>query len=227
QRGAKSAKGEQWRRLLHDEFRPRLEKMKRAAIETGWLVPRALHGYFPAAADGDDLVLFRPNDPAEELTRFTFPRQPDMPRLCISDYFAPIDAEQRDVVALSAVTVGAEATARYQQLQERDQYAEALYVHGLAVEAAEGLAELAHRRIRRELGIPAGQGKRYSWGYPACPNVEDHAKFFAVMPCAQIGMHLTQAWQLVPEQSTVALVVHHPQATYFSALGAGVLAANA
>jgi len=220
--GAKSAKGDEWRRLLHDEFRPRLERMKADAIATGWLNPRAVYGYFPAAADGVDLVVFRPNDPAEELARFTFPRQPEPPHLCIADYFAPIDADYRDVVAFQAVTIGPRATEAYTHLQELGEYSEALYVHGLAVEAAEGLAEYVHRHIRRELGLPHGSGKRYSWGYPACPNIEDHKIFFGFMPCEKIGLRITEGFALVPEQSTVAIVVHHPEATYFSALGAGV-----
>jgi 5-methyltetrahydrofolate--homocysteine methyltransferase len=216
--GAKSAKGDEWRRLLHDEFRPRLERMKREAIETGWLAPRAVYGYFPAASDGDDMVIFRPNDPAEELARFSFPRQAALPRLCLADYFAPIDADRRDVIAFQAVTVGEEASTRYSHLHERGDFAEALYVHGLAVETAEGLAEVVHRHIRHELGLPAGQGKRYSWGYPACPDIEQHQTLFALLPCERIGLHLTEGFQLVPEQSTVAFVVHHPEATYFSAL---------
>jgi 5-methyltetrahydrofolate--homocysteine methyltransferase len=221
--GAKSAKGEEWRRLLHEEFRPRLERMKREAIDSEWLWPRAVYAYFPAASDGDELVVFHPNDPADELARFPFPRQPALPRLCISDYFAPVDAEKRDVVAFQAVTVGDEATARYARLHERGEFAEALYVHGLAVEAAEGLAELVHRHIRHELGLPPRQGKRYSWGYPACPDIEQHKTFFEIVPCERIGLRLTEGFQLVPEQSTVALVVHHPEATYFSALEAGAL----
>ena len=220
--GAKSAKGEQWRRLLREEFRPRLDRMRAEALETGWLEPRALYGYFPAASDGDELVIFQPNDATVELARFAFPRQPDSPYLCIADYFAPIDGERRDVVGFQAVTVGARASERYAGLHERGEFAEALYVHGLGVEAAEGLAELVHRRIRRELGLVPGQGRRYSWGYPACPNVEDHAIFFGFMPCEKIGLEMTEGFALVPEQSTVALVVHHPEATYFSALGAGV-----
>ena len=220
--GAKSAKGEQWRRLLREEFRPRLDRMRADALETGWIAPRALYGYFPAAADGDELVVFQPNDATVELARFAFPRQPDAPYLCIADYFASVDGERRDVVAFQAVTVGSRASERYAELHERGEYAEALYVHGLGVEAAEGLAELVHRRIRRELGLVPGQGRRYSWGYPACPNVEDHAIFFGFMPCEKIGLELTEGFALVPEQSTVAIVAHHPQATYFSALGAGV-----
>ena len=223
--GAKSAKGDEWRRLLRDEFRPRLDRMRTEAIETGWLAPRALYGYFPAASDGDELVVFQPNDATVELARFAFPRQPDSPYLCIADYFAGVDSERRDVVAFQAVTVGAQASDRYASLQERGEYAEALYVHGLGVEAAEGLAESVHRRIRRELGLVPGQGRRYSWGYPACPNVEDHAIFFNIMPCEKIGLEMTEGFALVPEQSTVALVAHHPEATYFSALGAGVTAA--
>jgi 5-methyltetrahydrofolate--homocysteine methyltransferase len=220
--GAKSTKGDEWRRLLHEEFRPRLDRMKTDAIATGWLNPRVVYGYFPAASDGDDLVVFRPNDPAEELARFSFPRQPDPPHLCIADYFAPIDAENRDVVGFQAVTIGPRASDAYARLQELGEYAEGLYVHGLAVEAAEGLAELVHRRMRHELALRPGSGKRYSWGYPACPNVEDHRIFFGFMPCEKIGLRLTEGFALEPEQSTVALVVHHPEATYFSALGAGV-----
>jgi 5-methyltetrahydrofolate--homocysteine methyltransferase len=144
-----------------------------------------------------------------------------LPRLCISDYFRGVDEERRDVVGFQAVTMGAEASARYTRLQAAAEYSEALYVHGLAVECAEGLAEVVHRHIRRELGLAAGQGKRYSWGYPACPNIEDHRIFFGFMPCEKIGLGLTEACQLVPEQSTVAIVIHHPEATYFSALGAG------
>jgi 5-methyltetrahydrofolate--homocysteine methyltransferase len=219
--GAKSAKGDAWRALLHDEFRPRYERMKNEAIATGWLQPRAIYGYYPAAADGDELVVYQANDPAIELARFPFPRQPMMPRLCISDYFRGVDEERRDVVGFQAVTMGAEASERYARLQAAAEYSEALYVHGLAVECAEGLAELVHRHIRRELGLAAGQGKRYSWGYPACPNIEDHRIFFGFMPCEKIGLAITEASQLVPEQSTVAIVIHHPEATYFSALGAG------
>ncbi len=220
--GAKSAKGDEWRKLLREEFRPRLDRMRAEALETGWLTPRALYGYFPAAADGDELVIFQANDATVELARFGFPRQPDSPYLCIADYFATIDGERRDVVGFQAVTVGSRASERYSGLHERGEYAEALYVHGLGVEAAEGLAELVHRRIRRELGLAPGQGRRYSWGYPACPNVEDHAIFFGFMPCEKIGLEMTEGFALVPEQSTVAVVVHHPEATYFSALGAGV-----
>jgi 5-methyltetrahydrofolate--homocysteine methyltransferase len=223
--GAKSAKGDEWRRLLRDEFRPRLDRMRAEAIETGWLAPRALYGYFPSASDVDELVVFQPNDATVELARFAFPRQPDAPYLCISDYFASVDAERRDVVAFQAVTIGSRASEKYAALQERGEYAEALYVHGLGVEAAEGLAELVHRRIRRELGLVPGRGRRYSWGYPACPDVEDHAIFFNIMPCENIGLEMTEGFALVPEQSTVAIVAHHPEATYFSALGAGVTAA--
>jgi 5-methyltetrahydrofolate--homocysteine methyltransferase len=120
------------------------------------------------------------------------------------------------VVAFQVVTVGQAATERFDALQEAGDYAEAYYVHGLAVQTAEATAEYLHRHIRRELGIPEGQGKRYAWGYPAIPELEAHRKVFDLLPAeAELGMSLTAAYQLVPEQSTAAIIVHHPEARYF------------
>ena len=218
--GAKNAHGEEWERLSA-EFETRLARMQRQALNEGWLAPRAVYGYWPAQAEGDDLLLYHPdtvtNGAKKELARFSFPRQPGGERLCLSDYFAPVESEALDVVALQVVTVGARATQRFDQLQESGDYSEAYYFHGLAVQTAEATAEYLHRHIRRELGIPASQGKRYSWGYPAIPELDDHRLVFDLLPAeVELGMSLTSAYQLVPEQSTAAIIVHHPQAKYFS-----------
>ena len=218
--GAKNAHGEEWARL-EAEFNQRLERMQREAQRTGWLRPQAVYGYWPAQSDGDDLVLYEPASlgsasPAE-LLRFTFPRQPDGDLLCLADYFAGVASGKMDVVAFQVVTVGQEATERFDRLQAAGDYSEAYFSHGLAVQTAEATAEYLHQHIRRELGLPEGQGKRYSWGYPAIPELEDHAKVFSLLPADdELKMSLTAAYQLVPEQSTAAIVVHHPEAKYFT-----------
>jgi 5-methyltetrahydrofolate--homocysteine methyltransferase len=122
-----------------------------------------------------------------------------------------------DVVALQVVTVGEAATRRVDELQSAGEYTEAYYAHGLAVQTAEAAAEYLHRHIRSELGMAPGQGKRYSWGYPAIPDLQDHAKVFELLPAeAALGMQLSSAYQLIPEQSTAAIIIHHPAAKYFS-----------
>ncbi len=216
--GAKSVKGDDWVRLLQEDFMPRLRAMQRDAIARGWLQPRATYGYYPAAADGDDLLVYDPADRDRVLQRFHFPRQPAEERLCIADYFAPMESGRRDLVAFQAVTMGAPATSLVDKLQAEGNYSEAYYTHGLAVESAEALAEYVHRHINKELRLPRTRGKRYSWGYPACPDLEEHTKVFALLPeVEKIGLHLTAAFQLVPEQSTLAIIAHHPQAKYFAA----------
>jgi 5-methyltetrahydrofolate--homocysteine methyltransferase len=152
-----------------------------------------------------------------ERTRFHFPRQDGRENLCIADYFRGVASGDVDVVAFQVVTVGDEATRRFDSLQAAGEYSEAFYSHGLAVESAEAVAEWLHRRIRRELGIPGGRGKRYSWGYGACPDLEDHAQLFKLLPAEEaLKMELTSAYQLIPEQSTAAILVHHPQAKYYA-----------
>jgi 5-methyltetrahydrofolate--homocysteine methyltransferase len=236
--GAKNAHGAEWERLRAD-FTQRLERMQREAVRDGYLAPRAVYGYFPCNAEGDSVVVYDPEpfagphpgpaplaalageggrrlSPAlREVARFAFPRQPDGERRCIADYFAPRASGQVDVLALQVVTVGPGADERFAALQARGDYAEAYFLHGLAVQTAEGTAEYLHRHIRRELGIEGG--KRYSWGYPSCPDLEDHAQVFRLLPAErELGMHLTSAFQLIPEQSTAAIVVYHPEAAYFS-----------
>jgi len=219
--GAKSVKGDDWVRLLKDDFMPRLRAMQRDAIARGWLQPKAVYGYYPAAAAGDDVLVYDPHEPERVLQRFSFPRQPAEERLCLADYFAPVESARRDVVAFQAVTMGRRATELVDELQAAGDYSDAYYTHGLGVEAAEALAEYMHRHINKELRLPRTRGKRYSWGYPACPDLEEHVKVFALLPEAKdIGLRLTEAYQLVPEQSTVAIIAHHPQAKYFAARAA-------
>jgi 5-methyltetrahydrofolate--homocysteine methyltransferase len=209
--------GDGYERLLLEDFQPRLARMQEQAIDQDELRPRAVYGFFPAASDGNTLILFDPNDPLRELARLTFPRQPSRDRLCLSDYFLPIDSGRLDVAALQLVTMGSRPTELVDDLQTRGDYADAYFLHGLAVEAAEGLAEYLQRWIRRELGIGADEGKRYSWGYPACPDLEQQEVVLELLQSHErIGVDLTPGYQLTPEQSTAALVVHHPQAKYFS-----------
>jgi 5-methyltetrahydrofolate--homocysteine methyltransferase len=220
--GAKNAHGAEWEKLQR-EFDARLDRMKREALKTGWLKPQAVYGYFPCQADGNDLIVYSPLPAGEEvgvreISRFTFPRQPYGDYLALSDYFASVDSGQMDVVAFQVVTVGPEATERFDALQAKSDYSEAYFTHGLAVQTAEATAEYLHRHIRRELGIGEEQGKRYSWGYPAIPELEDHRKVFELLPAVvtELGMSLSPAFQLIPEQSTAAIIVHHKNAKYYS-----------
>ena len=216
--GGKNTRGEEWEKL-EAEYQARLETMKREALQTGWLKPQGIYGYWPANSDGDDLVIFDPDGPdkRKEIARMTFPRQEASENLCLADYFLPADSGKLDVVAFQVVTVGQEATERFDALQAEGDYSEGYFVHGLAVQTAEASAEYLHRHIRREMGLEEGQGKRYSWGYPAIPELEDHQTVFKLLPAeAELGMSLTPAYQLVPEQSTAAIVLHHPAAKYFS-----------
>ena len=215
--GGRGKKGEDWRRIVegHDGeegFAPKLERMWR---EQDYLHPRVRVGYFPANADGNELVIFDPSDHDREIERFVFPRQPRHDRICLADFYRPLADGTRDVVAFQGVTVGAEVTKRIEQLEQEGEFAEQLFVHGLGVQAAEGLAEWNHARIRSELGIDPGQGRRYSWGYPACPDQSEHTKLWGLLDLEQIGMTLSGGYAVEPEQSTVAIVAHHPQAVYF------------
>jgi 5-methyltetrahydrofolate--homocysteine methyltransferase len=224
--GASNTHGDEWK-ALEAEFEARLDRMSRAALHDKTLRPQAVYGYFPANSDGEDLIIYDPepfqtrngHEPARrEIARFSFPRQPFGEYLCISDYFAPV-GEQVDTVALQVVTVGEAATAEFDRLQSANEYSEAYFFHGLAVQAAEATANYVNRVvINKAMNIPTGQGKRYSWGYPACPELKDHEIVLQLLPQAvtQIGMGLTSSYQWLPEQSTAAIVVHHPDAKYYS-----------
>ncbi|HEX2233014.1 MAG TPA: vitamin B12 dependent-methionine synthase activation domain-containing protein, partial [Thermoleophilaceae bacterium] len=215
--GGRGKKGEAWRKIVEGDgedegFAPKLERMWR---EQDYLHPRARLGYFPAAADGNELIVYDPERPDDELERLVFPRQPKHDRICLTDFFRPLDSGERDVVAIQGVTVGPEVTDLINRLEQEGEFAEQLFVHGLGVQAAEGLAEWLHSHVRRELGIELDQGRRYSWGYPACPDQSEHEKVWRLLRLEEIGMTLSGGYAVMPEQSTVAIVAHHPQAVYF------------
>ncbi len=229
--GAGNAHGDEWTKL-QAEFEARLNRMGREASRNKSLRPQAAYGYFPVNRDGDDLIVY---DPAPfqttleggngktphkaEIARFHFPRQPFGEYLCISDYFAPVDSGKIDTMALQVVTVGEAATEFFDKLQAADNYSEAYFFHGLAVQTAEATASYVHQLVVNQgLNIPRTRGKRYSWGYPACPDLSDHTKVLALLPNAssELGLRLTVSHQWIPEQSTAAIVVHHPDAKYYS-----------
>ena len=214
---------------LWDEIDPIFDRLRKQCKEENILQPQVVYGYFPCNSDGDDLIVFDAIDHDKEIERFSFPRQPGRQRLCISDFFRAKDTGERDVLALTCVTMGHEASKRTKALFEANNYAEYLYLHGMAVECAEALAEMWHKRVRQELSIADEdspkvrdlftqnyRGSRYSFGYPACPDMSDQEKLFRLLKPQRIGCVLTENWQIDPEQSTSALIVHHPEAKYFN-----------
>jgi 5-methyltetrahydrofolate--homocysteine methyltransferase len=232
----KTASQEDYLRLVEEKYRPIKKQLEDEIIASGLFEPRVVYGYFPAQGDGNDLVVYEAANAddhrvtqGKELLRFTFPRQREGRRLCISDFFAPKASGKMDVLGLSLVTIGANASAETQRLFEGGEYTKYLYLHGLSVETAEALAEFHHKLMRQELGIGGDdsphtrdlfhqkyRGSRYSFGYPACPNLEDQTKLFALLhPEQNVGVRLTSGFLLEPEQSTSAIVVHHPAAKYF------------
>ena len=223
--GVRTKDKAEYERLVREEFGPKLETLKAEAAAQGWLTPRVVYGYFPCHAEGNDLVVLDPEHRKAPLSRLSFPRQPDERHLCLADYFG--EEPGSDVVAFQVVTVGPEASRLAERWQEAGEYSRALYLHGLAVETAEALAEYWHRVVRQELGIPPEQGKRYSPGYPAWPELVDQRQIFKLLdPQHHIGVSLTAADQMVPEQSTSAIVVHHPEAIYYTVHGTGMATAS-
>jgi len=217
--GAKNTHGEAWEKLQVD-YQIRLDDMKREAIRTNWLKPQAVYGFFPVQSQGNSLIVYdyeTLQTKPKVIEEFHFPRQNGGEDLCLADYFVSVESGLFDTMALQVVTVGQEASKRFETLQSNSDYSEAYFTHGLAVQTAEATADYLHDHIRRELGLSADRGKRYSWGYPAIPELEDHMKVFSLLPVEkELGMTLTSAFQLVPEQSTAAIIVHHPQAKYFN-----------
>ncbi|HUG40799.1 MAG TPA: homocysteine S-methyltransferase family protein [Longimicrobiales bacterium] len=281
--GAKNAKGEEWERLVREEFAPRLARMKREALAGGQIRVRAAYGFYPAGAEGNDVVVYHPEEPEVEMARFDFPRQRDRERLCLSDYLRASIASGRsaasatplrgdstagarsaraaalrdskaaaadaaagpslredsmsaspdassstgvatlsgasDYVGFLIVSVSDRLLERSASMMKGGEYTEGYYLHGFGVRLAEAAAEWVHRRMRREWGIEEGRGLRYAWGYPACPDHTQHETLFRLLPAREkLAMDVTSAGALVPELSTAAIVFHHPEAKYFSAV---------
>lgn len=211
---------------LEQNVRPIFERMQRELANV--LKPRVKWGYFPCHSDGNDLIIYAEDSETERM-RFSFPRQTDGKRLCLSDFFLPIGSEVADTVGFHIVTVGAEVSEQERKLFKDGNYQDYLYTHGMGVETAEALAEYWHRQIRSEMGIDDMEpdemrllfsakyhGSRYSFGYPACPNLDDQAKLFELLQPEDIGIELSSEFMLIPEQSTSAIIVHHPDAKYFN-----------
>ena len=213
-----------------DRIRAVLREQLALAKQDDLLVPQVVWGHFPAASEGNDLVIYRDEQRSAEQVRFTFPRQSADPHLCIADFFRPTTSPDHDYASFMLVTMGPRVSQRTRELFEANRYSEYLLVHGLGVEMAEALAEMWHRRIREELGFASQDGPtltglfrqqyrggRYSWGYPACPDLSDNAKVVALLDAGRIGVTVSEGFQLHPEQTTDAIVCHHPLAKYFVA----------
>jgi 5-methyltetrahydrofolate--homocysteine methyltransferase len=223
---------EDYAELLKNTVYPKYEQIKEKAKREKLLVPKVVYGYFPCQSQDNDLIVYT-NDLEKERLRFNFPRQPVDQRggknLCLADFFASRESGRMDTVAFQLVTMGRRASEYAMELFKSDNYTDYLLFHGLSVESAEALAEMWHKRIREELGFAGKdaselaklfhqgyQGSRYSFGYPACPNLEDQAKMFELIPAGKIGVTLSEEFQLEPEQSTSAIIIHHPDAKYFN-----------
>ena len=225
-------------KLIEEKARPVFEDLQNRAAKEGFIEPKVVYGHFPVQSNGNDLIVFDPKDfPANslqpagapvEMLRFTFPRQDGRRRLCISDFYRSTQSGQYDVLGIQLVTVGDKATELAENLRAANRYQEYLYLHGFGVESAEALAELWHKRMRQELGFASEddpsikkvfqqkyRGSRYSFGYPACPNLEDRALVLQLLRPEEIGVRMSENFMLVPEQTTDAIVAHHPQAKYF------------
>jgi 5-methyltetrahydrofolate--homocysteine methyltransferase len=226
-RGSRSTK--EYKDFIQNHVDPLFYKWCERAEERKWLQPKVAYGYFPCNSEKNELVIYTAEDHSKEACRIKFPRQIADGRRCIADYFLPLSSGRRDVVGFHVVTSGALASEKCQELFKSDQYTDYLHFYGLSVETAEALAEFWHRRIRHELSISSQdgatieslfrqtyQGERYSFGYPACPNLEDQKHIFQLLKPENIGVSLSSEFQLVPEQSTSAIIVHHPEACYFT-----------
>jgi 5-methyltetrahydrofolate--homocysteine methyltransferase len=229
--GLKGARGE-FEAMAETEGRPRLRQLLNEVQANGWLEAAVVYGYFPCVSDGNDLIIFHHEGPdkGKERTRFSFPRQSRDRRLCLSDFFAPIGSGRTDIVAFHVVTMGNTVSKAANELFAADKYREYLELHGLSVQLTEALAEHWHARIREEMSVrdmdapdlqgildQGYRGSRYSFGYPACPDIEQQTQLCELLEPERIGVELSEEFQLHPEQSTSAIIVHHPEAKYFNA----------
>jgi len=213
-----------------DRIRPQLREELGKAIAGGLLLPQLVYGYYPANGDGNDLVIWKDDTRTAEWMRFSYPRERTSPWRCIADFFRPVDSGEVDYAAFHIVTIGERVSEATAELFKEDRYTEYLLLHGLGVEMAEATAEYWHKRIRDEWGFGDEDGRltdmlvrqgyrggRYSWGYPACPDLEDNLKVAELLEADRIGVAVSEDFQYVPEQTTSALICHHPQAKYFVA----------
>jgi 5-methyltetrahydrofolate--homocysteine methyltransferase len=213
--GVKGKDSEEYKHLIKTQFEPLRLKLQDEILAKSLFEPKLVYGFWWAQSDGNNLMVY--DEKGKELEKFSFPRQRVGRHLCLSDYFRSASSGEKDVVAFQVVTVGSKATEVIDQLNKDGKYTDSYYLHGLAVQTAEAMAEWIHRRIRKEWDLPIGQGKRYSPGYPACPEQSDQAKYFRLLDAQKaIGISLTEAFMMVPEQSTSAIVVHHPDCEYFA-----------
>ncbi|MFB2972112.1 methionine synthase [Aerosakkonema sp. BLCC-F183] len=233
-RKPKEQSREEYDRFLAEKVYPVLEQWKHRVIEEKLLHPQVVYGYFPCQSEGNSLHIYDAeewkNGQKKQVATFNFPRQKSLRRLCIADFFAPVESGQIDVFPMQAVTVGNIATEFAQKLFADNQYTDYLYFHGLAVQTAEAVAEWLHARIRRELGFGSEEpnnirdmlaqryrGSRYSFGYPACPNIQDQYKQLELLGADRINLYMDESEQIYPEQSTTAIITYHPVAKYFTA----------
>ncbi|MEH2401142.1 methionine synthase [Nostoc sp.] len=229
-RKPKEQSKEEYQAFLAEKVYPVLETWKNRILEENLLHPQVIYGYFPCQAEGNSLHIYDSQNQSQQVATFEFPRQKSLRRLCIADFFAPKESGIIDVFPMQAVTVGDIATEFAQKLFAANQYTDYLYFHGMAVQVAEAVAEWTHARIRRELGFTAEEpdnirdilaqryrGSRYSFGYPACPNIQDQYKQLELLKTDKINLYMDESEQLYPEQSTTAIIAYHPAAKYFSA----------
>ena len=214
--GGRGVKGEEWRKLVSEDFKPRLERMWR---EQTYLHPRALLGYFPCNSDGNELIIWDPEGVGGAQKRNSTAWSSRASRATTGSAWPTSTARSSPARStwspLQAVTAGDEVTELMAKLEAEGEFAEQLFTHGLGVQTAEGMAEWLHARVRADLGLEPTQGRRYSWGYPACPEQSEHEKVFALLDAPSIGLRLSGGYAVEPEQSTLAIVAHHPQAVYF------------
>ncbi|MDH4161018.1 MAG: methionine synthase, partial [Actinomycetota bacterium] len=231
-KGSRSGEGPGYEELVETEGRPRLRYWLERLQTEGMLEAAVAYGYFPAVSEGDDLVVLHHEAPeaGADRARFTFPRQRRDRHLCLSDFFRARRSQETDVVAFQVVTMGQRISEAAAELFAKNAYRDYVELHGLSVQLTEALAEYWHARVREELQVGAEdsddldqilrqgyRGSRYSFGYPACPELEDQAVLVDLLHPERIGVTLSEEFQLHPEQSTSALVVHHPEAKYFNA----------
>lgn len=220
---------EDYAKFVAETVEPRFRELAKRVKAEKTLEPRVVYGWWPCYSERNSLVVLDPRDRRTEISRFDFPRQPSGRRLCLADFFRKKDSGELDVVGFSLVTMGAVATHESERLFRENRFDEYLHFHGISVEGAEALAEYWHKRMRQQIGIAAEdspviedlfkqkyQGSRYSFGYPACPNIEDQQKLLPLLEASRIGVTLSEEFQLVPEQSTSAIICHHPDAKYFN-----------